>query len=270
MLAAVFVLLGTGTAFAQPNEVKSARDKVSESVEQVQLLGTGVPQGVREFDVKRQALDRVIGLTTAELTGVRDRLAGFSIIDSELFLLAELVSEAFGQFEASLEHSRKELAGAKNGDDLKAFAVRFESWRTGTYAPELRKGIELAFVLQNVHAIDLAEARLAKFSVYLKRAKALKLSTKWEPFFTQAGFELIAAKELEEQMRELLRVYLPQAPLTDEAQSAVSPADEPAAQEAVTSEKIPSINELAKLLIVHVKGAYEAFIRIAQEIQGKK
>ncbi len=269
-VAAVLLLFVARAAFAQSGEVISARDRMTESAGQMSALPEQPVKPADDFALKRQALGRVINLSLAELSGARERLAAFSTDDAEFILLADLLAEKIVQLERFLGEARSRIADAPDVPAIKALAAELERWRADVYNPALRQAIDFNLVSENTRSLAIAESRFAKFAAYLKRAKALKLATPWEPLLVQAGRELVEAKRFQREAREILRSYLPQA----EPEIGVPPglADEPeeASEPNNDAENIPAISELAAASVSRVKKAYAAFIRIAQEIQGKK
>lgn len=258
VLAIVFV---PSVSRAQSEEVKSAREKVSETANKLTKLkegGTGAMG--EELSLKRTALEGILDLSIAETESLHGRLSAFEGKESELVVLQEALVEKLSAYHAHLLAEKERLLGIEDVLGMKLFAQALNEWRMNVYNPEVKKAIDVHVVMQAQEALKVADARFAKLSIYVKRAKSLSGKTgEAELLLNQAARSIKKARLAYGTSREVLLTYIPR-----EENSAAAELE---IKEPIVVEQ-PTVSDLVTEARVNIKDAYVSFLKLAKLFAG--
>ncbi len=268
VLGILIVVFGLrGTAGAQGEPIKNAREAVFESIEKLETLKgeiaiNPIERLRRETELKRRALVHIIQLSILETEAIQEKLAGLRV---DLRFLP-LEKEFTKNLEEHLKYFRaleEVLESTGDLEGIQRIAGQLRDWRRLTYDPEIAKAVELVLVFQNREVLVIAVERFEKMSAELKR-KAEKTRTLSQSIISQASLDLKEARLLNEEALTLLLGYLPARGkmIKDEETSPANPETKKTIKENAEAENPKTINTLVEGSLLKIKAAYRKFIEL--------
>lgn len=243
-------LLGAGSAFAQSEAARSAREEVLETVDRLAEIRNAeldpAEKERREVILKRSALEKIVNLSIIETSDLKNKLEGFTGVPEELTALQD---QLLIKLESYLTHFRRVNADLKNTRallEIQSLASNFKSWRESVYNPEINEVLDFILVFQDKAFLKTAEGRLLKFTSEVKKTKLSRES--YQPLLNEAARNLRGAREANNQALNRLANYLGE-PLSDE----VLPE--------------PSLRELVEASLTKIRSAYRNLIDLAHLAQ---
>mgnify|MGYP001613026937 FL=1 len=202
---------------------------------------------VETVDDRKAALLTIIDLTLLEIQDLENKLNAFKDLEGRYL---DMRSSFLTQLENYTDYlnSIKELLTSSEFtlESIQKLAQELKDWRENEYAATVKNIVNFILSFQNQAILKIADARLGKISLDLKRFKAAKLleTGTLEPFLVKAGENLKKA-----------------GLLNDETMILLSTSTTP------TIDSVKTVQELVWQSLNEVKLAYKLFFQMSAEVK---
>ncbi len=262
---AIFVV-PYNSVHAQSDEVKSARDKVTESADKLTKLKAEAVAPLDELSVKKTALKGVLDLSLAEAKNLYDQVSMFEEHESELVILQQELLDNLQSFTAHLVAEKTRFEGVTDIDGIKLFAQTLNNWRTNVYNPEVTKAIEFRLVMRTQEVLKTTDERFIRLSQLVKRTKSIQGKTgEGETLLNQAARNIKDARIAYGEARQALIGYVPVVESNAIGLIVPSISKGEIAKPIALPEK-RRISDLVGDAFMSLKGAYDSFLKLARLI----
>lgn len=202
---------------------------------------------IETVDDRKAALLTIVDLTLLEIQDLENKLNAFKDLE-ERYL--DIRSSFLTQLESYTDYlgSIKELLNASEFtmESIQKLAQGLKDWHENEYAPTVKNIINFILSFQNQAILKIADSRLGKIALDLKRFKAAKLleTGTLEPLLAKAG-------------ENLKKAWL----LNDEAMLLLSTSTTP------TIGPVRTVQELVHQSLNEIKLAYKLFFQMSAEVK---
>ncbi len=267
-LLAAFIFVH-GTALAQPEALKAARDAVAESIGRLEEFHKNTPPGAREdqeLQLKREALSKIIEFTSLEAGELKLKLEHIQEVEAPFIILLDSYLETLDQFLNRLDTAKielDELEGAITADEFKGLAASFTDWRTSTYNPALRRMAAFALGFQNRALLKVADQRFVKIAAELKKSKIDTGLTR--DALNEAALRLREAREYNNQAIDVMARFLPNN--EEEKIGELLIDEKPAPQKTDEDKPEMLIKSMVEKSLGSLRNAYKKFFELNEFIK---
>lgn len=260
LLAIAALLAFQGTAYAQPEAVKAAREAVVESIERLEEIRSlpSVNQDERdeiELELRRDALKKIIAFTVLETAELKTKMERLKDVEAPFIILEDPYLETLERFLDDLKTNQGALDQALTSDEVRKIAGAFAEWRASNYNPAMRRMTAFALAFQNRTLLKVADQRFIKVASDLKKSKIGQEI--WQGLLGGAALRLREAREHNNQAINALSQFLPtEQNLSPSMQEADSPPEEP------REEPETAVKYLVEKSLGSMRGAYKNFLEL--------
>lgn len=248
LFLALFVFLfGGGVAFAQSEELKTAKQGVVDSVSALSDIQenaelSDAEKEAQEAEARKIALKKIFELSQLELKTLTQKVSAVKELSVEYIELQNQLIKNLGEASADIHEYADTLTELMALPDVKQFAADFKEWRETKYNVAIHNALDFISVFQAQTFLKIAEARFEKIATDLRRLRSSKIvkTETLEPLLSWAGQDL---KEARAQYAQAVTLLLETKP------------------------DKPSVGVLVDALVANIKDAYKRFFEMSDLVR---
>ena len=202
---------------------------------------------IETIDDRKSALLAIVDLTFLEIQDLEKKLNAIKDLEGRYLDIRDSFLAQLEDYNDYLE-SVKELLNSEEFtmESIQKLAQELKKWRENEYASAIKNIVNFIISFQNQAILKIADNRLNKITLDLKRFKAAKLleTGTLEPLLIKAGDNLKKAELFNDEAMALLSTST--APIVD---------------------SVKTVQELVQLSLNEIKIAYKLFFQMSAEVK---
>lgn len=232
----------------------------------------------QEISVRKEALEKIIDLSLAEIQDLRQKLEALELADKSQKETKSSFLESLKNFEEYYNGLRAELDKDQTIDSLKDLAKELKSWRAKEYIAKTQFILSFTLIHNEKLVLKIADERLDKINSDIKKLENAKMIKKnsFNSEFASAMKSLAAAHLLNSNAEKIFSKSLEEIILASStaSSSAVSIDGSEATTTIATSTKKSlspeiEIKQLIEKSLKEIKNAYNNFLSISKAVKKK-
>lgn len=259
IIATIAVLMGASPvfAFAQTEQIQSASEKVSESVEK--LLKFGDPG--TDLELRRQALIEILNLSKSEIEEVSKKIRKAPpSIETPLSQMQAFLLEKLRLNSLEIGSFLQKTEAAQSSDEVKEIAASFASWRKKEYDPIIKNTLDLSVIFRAREVLNLVGSRLRAVTLDVQKIEEV-FSFQAAPLRTELTLASVNIRDANSAYQRAKDIYLKESGLVLEKGSAL--AEELSTGEEPLKNELSQVQQAASQVIESVRKAYQAFLTMS-------